>query len=99
MDDDTPVGRRTTEPYTIYDQSSMTSNITYRAIFEERSEVDSLVSTPRNSPVSRKRQESALSEQASEMSRRFSTSERQYDSVEVWEFSTRISKFDVDFEK
>lgn len=65
------------------DQSSVTSNITYQTSFDERSEVDSAVSSPRNSPDARKRQESRFDEQRSEISRRISTSERQYESVEV----------------
>jgi len=90
MDDATPVEPRTKEPFSMDDQSSVPSNITYQASFDERSEVDSAASTPRDSPDARKRQESRFDEQRSEISRRISTSERQYESVEV-SYSVRES--------
>ncbi len=83
MDDATPVEPRTKEPFSMDDQSSVPSNITYQASFDERSEVGSAVSTPRDRTDAMKRQESRFDEQRSEISRRISTSERQYESVEV----------------
>ena len=82
MEHATPVDPRTKEPFSMDDQISINSNITYQATLEERSETRSSTSTQRNSPDTRKGQTSHYDGQTSESVQETSNSEIRTDSYE-----------------